>query len=187
MGDMTEREAEMTERMHKLLRRAGKMRGEFVDQAIWVDTLLSEIIALHLCPDKRRKQFLFSTLLGGQGVGLRVKTDVFIELLRDFCPDVLEKHPKLRADLRKVAEFRNKLAHHQLDTSEERLQHPIGDSLYLVTWRRGKETFYEITKGEFASELRRVEALVYELRDIHEEVARWCVDERQGQDVDGST
>jgi len=140
-----------------------KTRGSYLFQAIWIDTLLKQIIAQHFCPNDYKKQgMLIGTILNDLTLNLKIKH--FLRIL-ELYPKIKSKHLKIKKKLENVRELRNKFAHSQLDTSAEFLSKKA-DYIRLIEYKDGKKNYYNITSQIIQAKNAEIAKLHFELNEI---------------------
>jgi hypothetical protein len=158
------------QRLIELTRRAAQVRGPFLEQAIAMDILISDILSQHFCANEERRTLLYSLILADMNFSSRI--DKLKRLLKIHYEDLSLKYPELFSDLTAIREFRNDLAHDALDTSDEVLQDREMDRIYLLSHKNGKRQRRMVTAEEVRTWFRRCTKVIMALVFIQGEIVR---------------
>ena len=161
---------EKFERLEKLHKLSQSIRGAFLDQAIAVEMLCSDIIAQHFCPEVEKRYMFFSLVLSGGSLSFSSKTRIFRSIMKMCYPDLLEKFPELKVSLEKIRKFRNRIAHSMLDSSEEFLDRGYEDRIRVEFYKEGKMRKQVISKSDARKRLAECSKVVVVLTKIQTEV-----------------
>jgi len=140
-----------------------KTRGAYLFQAIWIDTLLNQIIACHFCSTDYKKQGMLTGLILNE-LTFSSKIRYFLRILESY-PEIASKHPNIKKKLENVREFRNKVAHSKLDTSGEFLSKKT-NYIRLIYFKNGKRAHYNITEQLNKEKTSEIVKLHYALNEI---------------------
>ncbi len=128
----------------KIHEKGRELRGRFLNSVAVIERDIAVILTKYFCTTDKSKQELFF-LKVAEKMTLDRKKQVLTEIVKNDYPSYWEELKPFLIDLKKIQEFRNKLAHSVLDVSDEALARPIEDGVGLVQWEKGKP----ITDKEF--------------------------------------
>ena len=154
----------------RVFEQAKNVRGLFLEQAIFIENLIGDIIAGHFCPEENRRRLLFSLIINDRNFTFSSKIKILKQLLKLRYPELGEKYPEVIKELKKVMEFRNKVAHRMLDSSEQFLAKKLTDRIQLVYFKDGQEKREVVTVKDMQKRLRACSRLVLTIIGIQEEV-----------------
>ena len=140
-----------------------KTRGSYLFQAIWIDTLLNQIISHHFCPEDSKKQGMLIGLILNE-LSFNSKIKYFLRILETYSQIAL-KHSQLKKKLENVRKFRNKIAHSKLDTSAKFLSKKT-NYIRLIYYENGRERYYNITEQLIKEKNAEISKLHFALNDI---------------------
>lgn len=129
------------------------IRGTFIDQAIWLEVLATDILASFFCTDKQRRALLSSDVLTGRDATFSGRLEVLEKIVKTWFPEVAASHASLFDQLGKIRRFRNRLAHSHVDTTEAFLSKGYTDRIRLVFHENGQEKSQVVTVTEFRERL----------------------------------
>jgi hypothetical protein len=141
---------EFRRRLEKLFDYDRVIRSHAIYEATAIEGMVETLIAIHFCPNKQKHLSFVSLLFGRGEVPFSKKIDILQHLLQTDYPDILKTVPELINELNSLRRFRNKLAHHELVTEEDKLEStPSGIWLRSVN-RNGKvvEEFISSTHAD---------------------------------------
>jgi len=147
-----------------------EIRGSYLHRAIVIDYLISDIVSNHFCSDREKTKFLFSVI--SKEVNFSRKIRIFKQILEACYPDLSKKYKNLSKELNSVGEFRNKIAHAMLDSSQEFLEEKHEDRIQLIFYSKGKEEKLTITLSEKERRIEKADEIIYNLTKIQTEVYR---------------
>ena len=75
--------------------------------AIWAEQVISDIVAIHFCPDEDRYRMFFSVVMSDPDLKFSTKTQMFEQILRLCYKDILADHTDLVEELGKIRRHRN--------------------------------------------------------------------------------
>lgn len=140
-----------------------RVRAHAIYEATAIEGLVESAIASHYCPDEK-KHLSFIALLFGRGeVPFSKKIEILESLIKIDYPEVSKDYPQLINQLNALRRFRNKLAHHELITDEDKLEAtPSGIWLRSVN-RNGKIVEEFISAKDSDSLLKNTLGLRFEM------------------------
>jgi hypothetical protein len=130
-----------------------EIRGASIDQTIWLDLLVTDILANFFCSDKERRAVVSSEVLTGRDATFSGRLDVLEKTTKASFPEFAATRAALFGQLGKVRRFRNRLAHAHVDTSDAFLSKGYTDRIQLVFHEGGVEKTHVITIEEFRERL----------------------------------
>jgi hypothetical protein len=154
---------------------SANVRGRFLNQAVFIEMLLAEIICHHFCPDKQRRFQFFDSIVSNMTFNTRV--DVFSIILKSFYSDIEREYPDIVKQINDIRNFRNIVAHALLDTSSEFLDNnPEKETVQFVTYKRSpgkrtKEIKHLLTNDDFKKKIQLTESIISRLAAIRDKVA----------------
>jgi len=159
---------ELAGKLTALFKLAQEIRGPFLEQAIFVEKLIEDIIAQHFCPDEGRRDLFLSLVINGTDLTFSNKIAIFERLLRLCHGQLLEKYGDLVDEIHKIRKFRNRTAHAMLDSSEEFLRRGFDDRIQLIFQEDGRKKRQVITVTERNERLAACSKVVMALSDIQQ-------------------
>jgi hypothetical protein len=159
-------------RLQKLHDAATSIRGVFLEQAIWIETLVTDIIVRHFTSDERQYSILNSLIFNRAEVTFNMKIEVLQKLFKFCYKDLLKKYSGLFPRLHKIRRRRNRLAHSHLDTSEEFLSKGFKDRIQLIFYENGRTKQEVITLKNHHAMLQECSRIVHILTKLQDEVAK---------------
>ena len=164
--------SELGRQLKQLDELAKDIRGSILEQAIWIERLIENIIAWHFCPEEDKRYQFFSLVINGTDITFSSKIKILKKLLELYYPDLSQKYPKVTKELNKVRDFRNKIAHAMLDNSLEFLAHRYTDRVQLDVYQDGKEKKLVVTIMDRDEKLKECSRIALALDDIQKEVTK---------------
>lgn len=155
-----------------LFQLAKDIRASFLEQSIFIEKIIEDILAHHFCPEEDRRNLFFSLVINGTDLTFDSKICIFDKLLRLRYPDIIESNNKLIDELHKIRRFRNRLAHAMLDTSPDFLAKEYKDRIQLIYYEDGRKKQQVITTTERIKRLSRCSKIVQLLYEIKLEIIK---------------
>ena len=140
-----------------------KTRGQYLFQAIWIDTLLNQIISYYFSPTDQKKQGMLVGLVLND-ISFNSKIKYFLKILESY-PEMMKKFPKIETKLENIRDFRNKIAHSKLDTSEEFLSKKR-NHIRLSYYKNGLLKHYEISESIRKEKISEIVNMHFDLNTI---------------------
>lgn len=148
----------VAKKMHK---KARYMRGRFLNFVAVIERDIAVLLTKYFCTKSEEKQELFFNKIAKK-LSLQKKKEILIDIVKNDYPKYWEKHTEFLKSLQDIQEFRNKLAHSVLDTSNEALSRPLEEGIGFVQWNSGEP----ITNEEFDNWQVRANTVISILSDI---------------------
>ena len=149
------------------------LRGRYLIQAIAIEMIIGDIIALSLCPNEDSRSLFTSLILNYREFTFGGKTQILKKLMESKHPTIVNKHTEIFGQINKVIQLRNKLAHCMLDASDEFLAKNYTDRIQLRYYdRKGHMQTKEITDTEIREKLRNCTVLMIKLDQIRSEITQ---------------
>ena len=164
--------SELDKQLTGLYQLAQEIRAPFLEQAIFVEKLLEDIIAQYFCPEEGRRNLFLSLVINGTDLTFSTKILIFERLLILCYPDIIKKHAKLTGEIHKVRRFRNRIAHAMLDASPEFLSQKFTDRIQLVYQEDGRKKQQVVTVAERNERLAACTKIIMALLEIQKEIAK---------------
>ena len=158
------------EKLNKIYEFDMHVRGKYTIQANWIDYYLAEVITMHFFPNVVEDHRLLHSIINNQ-IGFVGKIKTFETILKLY-PDLEKKFSKMVKKIDDIREFRNKIAHSVLDTSDEFLNKNQFDRIRLQFNKNGKEEYYEITKELIDGKLHDTGVILQQLIEILESIEK---------------
>jgi hypothetical protein len=118
-------------------------RGQIINDLIYLERLIDEAIARHLCVDNDRQTELMELILCNERIGFSNKVQVFEYIFKKHKSDFVSNNPKIFSDIKKLIEERNIIAHYLLDTSENgKAMFDKENKIGFVKFRNSTETLW---------------------------------------------
>jgi hypothetical protein len=134
------------EQSHALHAFASEIRGKFLNIGSWIETLLADIIAEYFCRDAKRRRLFFSEV--ATEMRLSAKAALLDKILEHHFHEIHSGHPGLKKRLDAFRQFRNRLAHSHIDTSEAVLAAKKSDEVMFIFYDQGQTKRQNVTRAE---------------------------------------
>ena len=142
-----------------------EVRGNYLVDAIEIEGIIDDVLAIHFFKNNDAQYVDFQGfILKELQFGAKIK--ILVSLLNSKYPNLLNKHTSLANELEKIRDFRNRLAHSQLDTTVEYIEKKQTDRIQLMFYKDGKRQYQEITKADFDKKLQEVSSVKISLMEI---------------------
>jgi hypothetical protein len=151
------------QRLNHLYELAKHVRGAFMDQAIWIDVIVTDILAQYFAPDTNKRMLLSSDVIAGPDASFSSRIRLLQKILLRSYTSFAQEFPKLCDQLDKIRRFRNRLAHAHLDTSDAFMSKGYEDRIQLVFFEDGSEKTQMITIEESNVRLKECSDVVRQL------------------------
>jgi hypothetical protein len=161
--------------LREFYKTAFELRGYFLDQVIWVQTHLSDLLATYFCgPYKEgnvRRQLLLMSLFNTGRFSFEDKIKLFEEMLE------YENYPKkgqakrLVKKLRDLVDFRNKLSYNLVKASLSVSKRSKTGVIELEYEGKSGRKTEKVTQKQIHDKLEEVQNVMEELVAIHERLA----------------
>ena len=123
------------------------IRGGILEAAIRVERTLDLVLANHFCESGSERWWqLYSLVLIESRLLFRRKCDIVLELLETVYPDLSSGYPKLKKDLERIVDMRNKVAHLEPMVPSGFGTGKLPDHIILTRYRRGKRETSKLTR-----------------------------------------
>jgi hypothetical protein len=159
-------ESPEVQKLNALFALMREIRGAFIDQAIWIDLLTTDILATFFCPNDERRSLLSSDVLTGRDATFSGRLETLEKIVKRWFPAFLASHAGLFNRLGKIRRLRNRLAHSHLDSSNEFMAKNYTDRIQLVFHEDGVEKTQVITVTEFHALLQECTQVVTSLVEL---------------------
>ena len=126
---MIDPNSEEGKKLGALYQKDNPLRGAYLVQAIVIEGIIGDIIALPLCPNEDSRSLFTSLILSEFTFGRKSK--IIKRLMKSKYPTIVDKHNDVLGQVNKVMQFRNKLAHWMPGTSDEFLAKNYTDRIQL--------------------------------------------------------
>lgn len=139
---------QFTVKFAELILRVRKIRGEILDEVIFIEFVIDLIILKYFCESSSKIELFQATLLNQEYISLdsKIKTFKNLDLGKKFQKHVIA----LSSDLRKAKEIRNYFAHRMLDNSDEAVN---SSQLRLIYYKKGKRKYDPINEDYLKEKL----------------------------------
>ncbi len=118
-------------------------RGQIIGDLIYLERLVDEFISRHFCETREKQKEIFELILANERMGLGNKIQVFEFIIKTHKKECLALNPSIFADLKKLSDERNIVAHYLLDTSKNgRKVFQESKRIGFVKFRNSTETFW---------------------------------------------
>ena len=141
-----------------------RIRGAFMDQTTWLDTIITGILVLYFTEDAK-KQSVLSEALTGRDFSFSARIELLEKVVKLSFPAFANTHNDFFTKLDKIRRFRNRLAHAQLDTSDKFLAKG-GEQIQLVFYENGEEKHQIITFADVKLRLAECSQVVLQLAEL---------------------
>jgi hypothetical protein len=137
-----------------------------MEQAIWLDVLVTDILAQYFAPHEDRRKLLSSEVLAGPHLSFSGRIKVLQKVVARSYGSFVQEHPALFERLDKIRRFRNRLAHSHLDTSDEFIAKGFKDRIQIVFYEEGTTKQQVITVEESDERLKECSAILLKLVEL---------------------
>jgi len=117
--------------------RARQVRGRFLNTVAVIEHNIALLLAEYFSPIDLSKRQIFLEEIASH-MSLERKRVVLTKILQRDYPRFWSENEEHFAYFKKIQEFRNKLAHSVLDTSDEALSRPLEDGIGFIQWNQGQ-------------------------------------------------
>lgn len=131
----------LAEKIHE---KARYFRGRFLNSVAVIERHLALFLTRYVCKTDPFVQELFFRQIAAK-LTLENKRAVFLKIVEAHYPEFWNENKNTLEDLKKIMEFRNKLAHSIVDVSDDALRRPAEKGIGFIEWEQGKP----ITDSEF--------------------------------------
>ena len=135
-----------------------------MDQTIWLDTIITGLLVLYFTEDEK-KQSVQDEALTGRDFSFSARIELLEKVVRLSFAAFVSTHLDLFTKLDKVRRFRNRLAHAQLDTSDEFLARS-GEQIRLMFYENGEANHQVITFTAVKSRLAECSQVLLQLVEL---------------------
>jgi len=163
-------DAPETEHLNRVYEWSVRIRGAFMDQTIWLDTIITGILVLYFTEDTK-KQSVLGEALTGRDFSFSARIELLEKVVKLSFPAFTSTHPQFFTKLNNIRRFRNRLAHAQLDTSDKFLAKG-GEQIQLVFYEDGEEKHQIITFADAKLRLAECSQALVQLTELKDLVNR---------------
>lgn len=135
-----------------LIGKIRQVRGEILDEVIFIEFILDLIILKYFCESTSKIGLFQATLLNQEYISLESKIKTFKNLKLGNKYEKTMKDVSL--ELNRVREMRNSLAHRMIDNSDEAVN---SGQLRLVYYEKGIKKYQEIKEEYLKENLKKLE------------------------------
>ena len=178
----------MVEKLYKTEKYSSSKRGEIINLTTKIENTLTDIFACIFCPGKYSSDVEANKLLNKERIELkslilgkidfRDKIESLNNIILVKKPEILESNraliKTLVKELDKVREFRNIIAHSELDILSEEfmreLRHDVGekiDKFQIIEYKKGKAILHLINEERINTEIKTMERVLFKLQKLH--------------------
>ena len=163
-----ELDSDAGQRMGQVDSLAQEILWPFLSTAIRIDHVLFWIIAMYFVPDEKRRAEFYSLVLHKEppALGFRHKIQVVKGILDASYREPLEPKRKLIKQLDDIRQFRNKIAHWEVDRSEEAMARVQANEIRLVPYEGSKRDPEVLTKEEANAKAQQWVEVFHELTQV---------------------
>jgi hypothetical protein len=140
-----------------------RIRGAFMDQTIWLDTIITGILVLYFTEDAK-KQSVLGEALTGRDFSFSARIELLEKVVKLAFPAFANTQHDFFTKLDKIRRFRNRLAHAQLETSDKFLAK--GEQIQLVFYENGEEKHQTITLADVKLRLAECSQVLLQLVEL---------------------
>jgi hypothetical protein len=165
--------SEEGKKLGALYQKDNVLRGAYLVQTIGIEGIIGDIIALSLCPNEDSRSLFTSLILNYREFTFEGKYQILKRLMELKYPTIVNKHKDIFRQINTVKEFRNKLAHWMLDTSDQFLAKNYTDRIQLEHYdSKGHRGTIEITDTDIREKLKNCSGLLIKLMEIRSEITQ---------------
>lgn len=152
------------EHLGKIYEWSVRVRGAFMDQTIWLDTIITGLLVLYFTEDAK-KQSVLGEALTGRDFSFSARIELLEKVVKLSFPAFVNAQHDLFTKLDEIRRFRNRLAHAQLDTSDEFLAKG-GEQIRLAFYENGEEKHQIITFADVRVRLAECSQVLLQLVEL---------------------
>lgn len=146
------KEREKIKKLNDLRKLDCKIRGHFLVQTINIEWLIADILTAHFASFKDKHNQLFSYVIQPE-IWLKKKIELFKKILDTYYPELSKKYPDLISNLEDINNFRNRIAHSNLDYTDDFINKNYTDRVQYIYYKDGGLKKQMIKKDEFHKKL----------------------------------
>lgn len=144
--------AEFTIKFAQIIQKARKLRGDFLDEVVFIEFILDLIILKYFCESAEKIEKFQATLLNSDYFPFQSKIKTFNNL--SFGDKLSDVKKNLGSMLEEVRKIRNELAHRMIDSSDEAVKNC---QLRFVYYKGGKRKIQEFEEDFLQKNLELLE------------------------------
>jgi hypothetical protein len=155
-------------------RTAFELRGYFLDQCIWLERTLNEVLASYFCgiysTGNKRRQILLNEVFASQRIRIQVKTNMLETILKNGNYIKRSEAETLISTLKDIIDFRNKISYRLVNASlaiNKRYKSGIIELEYEGSEGRIVE---RVTPKIISDKLERISDILEDLVSIQEKI-----------------
>lgn len=137
-----------------------------MEQAIWVDHLLSDMLAHYFCEEKEKRALLFSEVITGVDFRFSTRISLLFSILEIRHPELSKKYGVLQDRLDKLRRFRNRLAHSHLKATAEEIKNVHKGAVTFCFYEDGETKEQVVSRDELKKRLAESSDLLDQLLQI---------------------
>jgi hypothetical protein len=151
------------EQLNRIFELAKHVRGAFMDQAIWIDVIVTDILAQYFVADTGKRMLLTSDVIAGPDSSFSSRIQLLGKIVSRSYTSFAQEYPNICDRLDKIRRFRNRLAHAHLDTSDAFMRKGYKDRIQIAFYEDGTEKTQVITIAESNDRLNECSVVVRQL------------------------
>lgn len=164
--------------LREFYKTAFELRGYFLDQVIWVESIMSDLLATYFCGPYRegnvRRQLLLMGLFNTGRFSFEDKIELFEDMLEQENYPKKQQALNLVRKLRSVHDFRNKLSYNLVKASLSVSKRSKTGIIELEYEGMGGRKTESVSQKTIQDKLVEVQEVMEELVAIHDRIrAAW--------------
>lgn len=161
---------ETAEHLKRYYGLARDIRGNFIEQTIWIDHVLSELLADYFCEDAKKRALLFSEVISGVDSRFSSRISLLKTILHLHRPDLEAAYSSVCEKLDKVRRFRNRLAHSHVKADPEDIAKSQDGRITFCFYEDGVEKEYVASRDDSQLRLNEATNLLVKLLELREKL-----------------
>lgn len=187
-NERDKRVANTVEKLYKTEQYSLSKRGEIINLTTKIENTLTDIFACIFCPENFSSDVKANKSLNKERIELKslllnkINFRYKIESLKDILlvkkPDILESNKAfiktLLKELDKVREFRNIIAHSELNILSSEFIRELNrnkdvkiDKFQIIEYKKGKAILHLINEASINTEINTMQGVLFKLQKLH--------------------
>lgn len=145
-----------------------RMRGTFIDQAIWIDLIVTDLVARYFVEDRAKRSLFFSDVISGPDSSFSGRIAILKKAVLRSYQDFLDQQPRIFDQLDKIRRFRNRLAHSSVNYRKGGPTVDGGHRVVLEFHEDGEQKSQIVTAIEFRARLAECTEVIRSLAALQQ-------------------
>lgn len=168
MGRETPRDIQIAD----IFERTAEISGTILALASMTEFSIGTIIADHFAENLEKRNLMFSLFISAN-LSFASKRQILMHVLRRDYKEIEADYPDLEKRLKKLTEFRNRVAHSFPDVTDDYLAKKYTDRIRLVYYQKGLRKHLEITFAHAQTKIREFASTLVQVDAIRDRIERY--------------